>query len=139
MKQQDSSSSDHQTGERRRASRGWIKKFGDACRGVKIAVRAEASFFVHLFVTAVVVLAGAVLGISTIQWCVIVLCIAVVLTAEMLNTALERLARAITRETTPDIRDALDMASGAVLLASVGAVVVGVLVLGADVLDLLAG
>lgn len=139
MMSQDSPTANKPTSDRRRAGRGWLQKFGDACRGVKIAVRAEASFFVHLFVTAVVVLAGAVLSISTLQWCILILCITVVLAAEMFNTALERLARAVTRETDPEIRDALDMASGAVLLASIGAVIVGMFVLGADVLKMLMG
>ena len=58
------------------------------------------------------------------------LCIAGVFAAELLNTALERLARSITREYRADIRDALDMASAAVLAAACGAAIVGALVLG---------
>jgi len=120
-----------------RNNRGWVRKFADAGRGIKVAMRGEASFSVHLFVVMLVVVAGAALQISATGWCLLTLCIALVLTAEMFNTALERLARAITRDEHPEIRDALDIASGAVLVAAVGAIVVGLLVLGPSVLELI--
>ena len=68
----------------------WMRKFSNAARGIKIAVRGEISFFGHLFATTVVVLAGAVLDISQTSWCLLTLCIALVLVAEMFNTAIER-------------------------------------------------
>ncbi len=86
----------------------------------------------HLPVAAAVVVAAAVLRTSVEEWCLLVLCIAGVLAAELFNTAIERLARAVTREHHPDLRDALDIASAGVLLAASGAAVVGVLVLGAE-------
>ena len=115
---------------RRRPNRSWLQKFRDAARGVKIAVRGESSYFVHFFITAAVVLAAGVYERPTSEWCLLVLCITMVLAAETLNTAIERLARAVSLETHPEIRDALDIASGAVLLASIGAVVVGLIVFG---------
>jgi diacylglycerol kinase len=47
----------------------------------------------------------------------------------MFNSAFEKLARAITNDHDPEIRDALDIASGAVLLASLGAAAVGAMIL----------
>ena len=64
------------------------------------------------------------------EWCVLVLCIAVVLAAELFNCALERMGRAITRDYDEQLRDALDMAAAAVLVAALGAAVVGTLILG---------
>ena len=97
-------------------------------RGVKIAVRGEASFFVHFFAAAAVVLAAGILECSRWQWCILMLCITVVFTAEAFNTALEQLARSLHPERHPGIRDALDMAAGAVLLASIGAALAGAMV-----------
>jgi diacylglycerol kinase len=57
------------------------------------------------------------------------MCVTVVLTAEMFNTAIEHLARAVTREEHPEVHDALDIASGAVLVAAIGASCVGVLMI----------
>jgi len=120
-------------------SRSWLRKFTDAARGVKVAVRAEVSFFVHLFVTVLVVMLGLSSGLSKLSWCVLAMCITGVLTAELFNSAIERLARAITKETNPLVRDALDMASGAVLVAAIGAAVVGVFVLGLPFWAMLGG
>lgn len=126
-------------GEFERRSQGWIEKFTVAGRGVKIAVRTETSFFVHLFITVAVVLIGALLGISRVEWCLIVLSIAVVLSAELFNTSIERIAKAITRAENDELRDALDIASGAVLVVALGAVALGLLTLGAQALELVAG
>ena len=113
-----------------RKNRSWLDRFAVACRGIKIAARLEVSFFVHLFVAVIVLFAGVVLKVTRSEWCLIALCIATVLCAELLNTSLERIARVITRDQNQGIRDALDIASGAVLVAAIGAAVVGTLLLG---------
>ena len=114
----------------------WKQKFSVAGRGIKIAVLQEKSFAFHFTVTGLVIAAGFVLGISRIEWCIIVLAIMAGLTTELLNTSIERLAKAITRETNPDIRDALDIASGAVSTIAIGAVVLAVLVIGNAIWEL---
>ena len=107
---------------------GWVEKFAVAGRGLNVAMSQEKSFVAHFVVTAVVIVAGFALGISKSEWCIIVLCMMAGLSTELLNTAIERLAKAITRETNPHIRDALDIASGAVLIITIGAVVLGSMV-----------
>ena len=75
-----------------------------------------------------VLLAGAFVHLQSWQWCAVLVCIIAVFVAEMLNTALEELAKAVDLDFNPHIRDALDMGSAAVLLAAVGAVTVGAVV-----------
>ena len=104
--------------------------FTDAVRGVKVAFRSEINFFVHLFIAVIAGVAGGIVRMTDERWCIYILCVAVVLSAELFNTAIERLARAVTREEHPEVRDALDVASGAVLVAALGAAVVGVLMIG---------
>jgi len=111
-------------GELRR-HRSWPKKFRDAFRGVGVGVRGERSFRVHFLVAAVVVVAAVVMRVERIEWCLLVLSITVVLAAEMFNSALERMAKAITQEHHPRLADALDIGSAAVLVAAIGASVVG--------------
>jgi len=117
--------------------RSWVRKFADAFRGLALGVRGQSSFFVHFFVAAAVVLAAAVLRVDHVEWCLLLMCIAGVLTAEMFNSALERLARAITDELHPDVGAALDIGSAAVLVASIGAAVVGVIVFAGRLVALL--
>jgi len=105
--------------------RSWPEKFGHAVRGVLIAVRGQSSFVIHVVATVLVIVAGVLLRISSIEWCLLVLSIAVVMAAELLNSGIERLAAAVTGEFDERIRDALDLAAGAVLLTALGAAVVG--------------
>jgi diacylglycerol kinase len=105
--------------------RPWRDKFRDAFRGLALAIKSERSFLVHLPMAAAVLVAGVVLRVSLLEACVLGLCVTIVLAAETFNTALERLAKEITRERNPGIAAALDMASGAVLITAIGAAAAG--------------
>jgi len=120
-----------------RGQRSWLEKFRDAFRGVPLGVWGQNSFYAHFVVAAFVIATAVVLRVSTIEWCVLVLCITVVLTAEMFNTALEHISREVTGEFSQRIRDALDIGSAAVLMAAVGSVVVGTIVFLPRMLQLL--
>ncbi len=111
-----------------RRKRSWPEKFRDAFRGVGLGVRGQGSFRVHFLAAVAVIVAAAVMQVTPLQWCVLLLCVAVVLAAEMFNSALESLARTITDEHHPHVRDALDIGSAAVLVAAVGAVIVGAII-----------
>jgi len=109
--------------------RSWPEKFRDAFHGLKLGVRGQSSFCVHFFLSTLVLVAAAVMRIDTVaEWGLLILCITVVLGAEMFNSALESMARAITEEIDPHIGAALDIGSAAVLVASIGALIVGVIV-----------
>jgi len=110
--------------------RTWLAKFTDAFRGTARAVASQSSFAVHLPVAGLAVAAAAFLGMSVVEWCLIALAIGMVLAAEVFNTAVEFLAKAVTREYDDDVRDALDVASAGVFMTVIAAVVVGVLLLG---------
>ena len=93
-----------------------------------MGVRGQSSFYVHLPLAAAVLLVGMWIDVSWTEWLILLLCITAVLAAELFNSALEHLSRAVTREEHPEVRDALDIASGAVLVTAIGAAVVGLLV-----------
>jgi diacylglycerol kinase len=112
------------------SSRTWSRKFADAFRGLWRAVRTQSSFAVHLGMAAAVVAAGAFFRITAGEWSLVVFAIGLVLMAEIFNTAIESLARAPGSRRHPRFRDALDMASAAVLLAAITAAVIGVIVFG---------
>ena len=121
----------------RTPSRTWSRKFADACRGLARAVRTQTSFGVHLLAAGAVVAAGALFRVSAGEWCLLTLAIGLVLMAEIFNTALESLARGPGSRRHPRLRDALDMASAAVLLAAITAAVIGVTVFGPRLVALL--
>jgi diacylglycerol kinase len=108
--------------------RTWYEKFRDAFRGVRSGMRGQSSFQVHIVVAVAVLAAAALLRCTFWEWCVLLLCIGGVLTAEMINSALEHLAKAVDRDHNPHLGDALDTGSAAVLFASLAAAAVGTLI-----------
>jgi diacylglycerol kinase len=111
-----------------RSRRPWRHKFAVAFRGIKLGVRGHSSFFVHFFFTVLVMAAAWVLGCSLLEWCVLLGCIGMVLTTELFNSAVETLFRGLDEETKSRVWPALDIAAGAVLLASITASVIGSLI-----------
>jgi diacylglycerol kinase len=110
--------------------RSCASKFRDAFRGLKAGVRGQSTFFVHFFVAAAVIVAAAVLRVDLHEWCLLLLCITVVHVAEMFNSALESMAKAITGQSDPHLGNSLDIAAAAVLAASIGASIVGAIIFG---------
>jgi diacylglycerol kinase len=105
--------------------RPWRHKFGDAFRGLKLGIRGHSSFFVHFFFSVLVLAAAIMLGCTLEQWGLLVGCIGMVLTAELFNSALETLVRVLDEQTREHAKPCLDIAAGAVLLASITAAIIG--------------
>jgi diacylglycerol kinase len=105
-----------------------IKSFGYAFRGIYIFFRDETHAKIHLFATFCVILAGFFFDIQHWEWCVVLLSIGVVLCAEALNSALERLTDLASPEYHLLAEKAKDLAAGAVLLMSIFAALVGLIV-----------
>ncbi len=95
---------------------------------MKIMLREEHNARIHLLATACVVVAAIVLGAGKVDWLVLTLVISLVWITEAINTAIENLADKLCPEHDPLIGKAKDVACLAVALASVCAVVCGVLV-----------
>jgi diacylglycerol kinase len=112
----------------RRARRSWVHKFRVAFRGIKVGVRGHSSFSVHFFFTALVLAAAVVLRCDKFEWCILLGCIGLVLVAELFNSAVETLFRELDESTRDRAWPALDVAAGAVLLASITASIVGAII-----------
>jgi diacylglycerol kinase len=119
-----------------RQPRSWSRKFQAAFRGIKWGVRGHSSFFVHFFFSVVVIAAAAALRCDVVQWCLLLGCIGAVLTAELINSALETLFRHLDEATRARAWPALDIAAGAVLMASLFAAVIGAIVFATRLLEL---
>ena len=91
-------------------------------------VRCQHNAWVHAFATLAVLFAAFFFRISGPDWCWIILAISLVWTAEALNTAFEFLADAASPEFHPLVRNAKDVAAGAVLITAIGAVIIGCIV-----------
>lgn len=109
--------------------------FRHALRGVADLVRTQHNARLHLAATVGVLLAGTVLRVNRQDWALLALATAGVWTAEALNTALEFLADALHPAQHPLVGRAKDAGAAGVLLASAGALVVGLLVFGPPLLE----
>lgn len=81
-----------------------------------------------MFATLVVLFFGFYFEIGRLEWIAIILAITAVWVAELLNTAVEFLADAVTLEQHPKIKKAKDTAAGGVLVAAIGSAIVGIIV-----------
>ena len=107
---------------------GRIRSFKYAFCGLFHLLRSQHNAWIHTFITVLVVLAGLCFRLTAAEWCWIVLATTLVWTAEALNTAIELLADATTKEFHPLIGQAKDVAAGAVLLTAVGASIIGLII-----------
>lgn len=102
--------------------------FGYAAKGIRHFFAREDHAKIHLAAALLVVLLGFLVHISKLEWIAILLCIAVVLALEALNSALEKLTDIASPEFSEKAGQVKDIAAGAVLIAALAATVVGCLV-----------
>ena len=120
----------------RKKPRCWRDKFREAFRGVKLGVRGHSSFSVHFFFATVAVTLALVLQCDPTEWCLVVGCIGAVLSAELVNSAIETLFHGLDAESKARLRGCLDIAAGAVLVAGLTAAAIGTIVFGPKLLKL---
>jgi diacylglycerol kinase len=112
----------------RSGPRRWRDKFREAFRGVKLGVRGHSSFSVHFLCAALAVAACVALNCRPWEWCVVLLCVGGVFTAELFNSAIETLFHGLDAQTKSRWNGCLDIAAGAVLTAGLFAALVGAVV-----------
>ena len=106
-----------------------VAAFGYAFAGLGTAWRTQRNVRIHGLIALAVVVAGAVLRLPPLAWAAVALAIALVVAAELLNTAIEAVVDLVSPEEHHLAKRAKDVAASAVLVAALGAVAVGVCVL----------
>jgi diacylglycerol kinase (ATP) len=117
----------------------FLCSFVYAGRGIAYVLQTQRNARVHVGISAVVVLLAIFFRISTLEWAVLALAIGVVFGSEMINSVAELAVDLLTRQYHPMAKVAKDVGAGAVLVAAVAAVVVGVAIFGPRLWTLLAG
>lgn len=106
---------------------GRVRAFGYAIAGVVYAFKVGHAIWLQSIIAGCVVALGFYLNVSANDWRWISAAIALVLTAEIINTAIESVCDALHPEHHPLIGKAKDAAAGAVLMAGLGAAIIGAL------------
>jgi len=107
-----------------------IAAFGHAFRGLWHVLQTQHNAWIHSVVATLIVSIGLWLGLSPRDWAVIVLTIAMVFTAEFINTAIEAVVDLASPVQHPLAKVGKDVGAGAVLIAAIAAALVGLLILG---------
>jgi undecaprenol kinase len=102
--------------------------FKNAYNGLKLAMSHERNMRIHFIAAISSVVLGIILGLDTIRWALLMVANGMVLAAELLNTAVEKMTDMITSNYSEDAKAVKDMAAGAVLAASVAAAAIGALI-----------
>jgi diacylglycerol kinase (ATP) len=109
--------------------------FRYAFEGVAYVLRTQRNARIHGLISIGVVILGLWLQISATQWAVLVLAMMVVWVSEFLNTSLEAFVDLISPERKMPAKIAKDVAAAAVLVGAIGAIIVGLLVLGPPLIE----
>jgi diacylglycerol kinase (ATP) len=104
------------------------RSFRHAFRGIWTLIRTQHNAWIHVAATGCAIALGFYVGLGAMEWCVIVVAIALVWVTEAVNTAIEFLADEVTLDRREGIGRAKDVGAAAVLLAAMASVVLGALV-----------
>ncbi len=104
------------------------KSFGYAFEGIFAGIRGERNMKIHCFAAVCVVVAGVLFHISVTEWCICLVLFGLILSLELVNTAIEAVVDLVTEDKKPLAKLAMDTAAGAVLIAAVMAAMAGLLI-----------
>ncbi|GHB52946.1 diacylglycerol kinase family protein [Persicitalea jodogahamensis] len=105
-----------------------LQSFRYAGKGIADLFIYENNARIHLFAAVSAITAGFYFGLSTTEWALLITQIALVWAAEAFNTALEKLADAVSSDYHPLIKSTKDLAAAGVLIVAISAAIVGVLI-----------
>ncbi len=105
-----------------------IDSFKWAFNGFRVAFKGEVNLKIHLIAATIAIALSFLFDIDRYEWLAILLVIAMVLSAEIFNTAIEHLADFVSIEKRPAIKKVKDLAAAAVLLHAIIAAIVGIIV-----------
>lgn len=106
----------------------FIQSFKYAATGIHYAFRNDQNLIIHLFIATLVIAASIIFEVTPYEMGILGLTMLMVITTEMVNTALEKMVDLITKEHRVEAMIAKDVASGMVLIAALGSVIIGLLI-----------
>ena len=106
----------------------FLNSFKYSLQGLKYAYFHEQSMFIHALATILGILLGLILKINRYEWIIVISLLCLIAVLELFNTSIEATCDAITKEKNPLIKIAKDTASGAVFVASIVGILVGLII-----------
>jgi len=105
-----------------------LRSFRYAFTGIKELIADEHNFRIHLFAAILVIICGIIYEVSPLEWILLSIVIGIVISAEIFNSAIEKLADFVSPEHNKIIGKVKDMSAAAVLVLAVVSVIVGLII-----------
>lgn len=117
---------------------GFAGTFRNSFKGIRLALKSERNIRVHFVTALIVMVLGVVLKFSPVEFCILLIAIAIVIIAEMVNSAIEFSLDAIFHNRYSKLVGmAKDIAAGAVMVATFISIGIGILLFGSQIVSLL--
>ena len=113
-----------------------LYSFKYAFEGLFFALRHERNIKIESFVALLVIIAGFILKVSLNEWTILLICISMVISLELVNTSMEETVDLATDEINPGAKKSKDLAAGAVLFASLISAIIGIIIFLPKIIDL---
>lgn len=108
----------------------FLRGVGFAIEGIGSLIKNDRNFKIHIFLFALVCMAGIYFQISVFEWISVFMISALVISLEIINSAIERLCDLYSVEQNPKIKIIKDICAAAVLIAALFSVAIGILIFG---------
>ena len=105
-----------------------INSFKYAIQGVLSSFKTERNMKIHFFIMLLVIIAGIVFKINKYEWIICILCFAIVISGELLNTAIETIVDMVMPYKNEKAKLAKDISAGAVLVLAIGSAISGLII-----------
>ena len=99
-----------------------------ALQGIKQFFSRDRNGQIQMVIGITAIILGFTVSLTPFQWLFVLFCIGLVISLEMINSAIERFCDLVTTEFHPGIKIIKDVAAGAVLVASITSLIVGLII-----------
>lgn len=105
-----------------------IKSFDYAFQGILYFIKTQHNAWIHLISAIIVIVFGFIYKLNITEWCLITFAIGLVLSLEIINTALEYVSDLVSPEKNLKVKRIKDMAAGGVLISAITAAIIGLII-----------
>ncbi len=106
----------------------FLRSFKYALEGIFTGLKEEQNMKIHIAIMILVIIFGILLKISKIEWIICIALFGIVISMELINTAIENTVDLITKERNEQAKIAKDVAAGAVLVSAIASAIIGLII-----------
>ena len=105
-----------------------LKSFKYAFDGIYTGIKEEQNMKIHITIMILVIIFGIMLKISKMEWIICIILFGLVISMELINTAIENTVDLVTKEKNEQAKIAKDVAAGAVLVSAIASAIIGLII-----------